>query len=185
MLPQSRRKNLTLVEVMCLVAGSSLGLWRVSVAVTSGFWDIADWRSWLYGVYSCLTGINLAALVLLTYDRLRTRRPWNIGAVFLFAVGIASWLWVSAAVTDFVRPDWPFPSFVGLLSEFISPIGSAVEGLPLLSLFLVVACLLGGRARRYWSFKRWWCEWLGMWLMTIWAIPGLAFIVIGFVELWR
>jgi hypothetical protein len=155
---------------------------RARIAIESDFWDPGDWHAWAFAFYSCLSGLNMGALILLVVDRLKTRRPWRVGAIMLFTMGMASWLWTTHVAREFIRPDRSFGSIDQYLWHLVS---SGDRALPLISLLLLIACLVGGRTRNWWRCRGWWGEWLGMWVLTLWSIPAVALFLAEFVSFVR
>ncbi len=127
----------------------------------------------------------MAALILLAVNRLRERRTWGPAAVSLFVAGVTAWLFLPMVAASWVQQSGVFEPFAFLLRTALAhaPGMYALEAFyhfwPVACLALFVGCSLSGQSPRWWAFRGWWPEWLGMWVLVAWALPSFP-IVVGF-----
>jgi hypothetical protein len=170
------RFQVSIADFMVLVAGFGVGLWILVSNIRSGSfyhteteWQLADWRSWMLGFYAVLLGLMMAGSCVLLVERFRRRRRWRAGAFSMFLLGMESWLFTPMAALNHYRGS-PEPGF--FWATF-----SAV--LPITSFFLLVGSIVGGRpVRGWWACRGWWPEWLGMWALVAFSLPGLYFLAL-------
>ncbi len=172
-----RRENRPSIGVlMLLVAGAALGIWQVAeevrrVAFTGFRDDLLGYRDWSVAgtlvLVFLLGGLSLVGPPLLLISA--PRSSWGAGRLLWFAQGSASWLF------------WP-PIVYRLVSR--APMGLSVAcyyyGTPLISVFVMLALLSGGRLNRRHrrQIARSWQETFGLLLGLLWACTGLYFIAL-------
>ncbi len=176
--PTPRPKQITLAEAMVLISACSVGLLMARTAQMINLWPWNHPLTWIFIFYAALAGINMTGVVLMLVDRLRHKRRWGLGAVLFFAGGLISWYCVPKIVAIQIVQSGRFATIGQFLysktylAEGLSVDSLIMAGWPMVSLVIVVACLVGGQLRRL-NIRRWWPEWLGMFMVIAWAIPGV------------
>ena len=166
------REQLTIFDSMVLIAGIAVGLWLFQENIGRGSPTEGDF--WLVCGVAVFGGLSLAGTPIVLLDWLRSRRRWRTGAFLWFALGLASW-GIAPAVA-LIRFK------VG--SDRSMAVPCFVYSLPLMGLFLLLACVVGGRpVPRWWTCRGWWPEWFGMWVMVGWAITGVYVLFLIYKEL--
>ena len=162
--PSSRRRRVTIFELMVLIGGATFGLWLVRNDLAE--FDVANGDDWLVTVLGMIGGVALVGppLILATRRRDRRRR-WGPGELHWFSQGMASWLLWPPIVVARARGG-KFGDTTGAVCYFY--------GTPLMALFMMSALLAGGwlrpcRRRRPKRKPYTWRESFGLLLGTIYA----------------
>jgi hypothetical protein len=183
------RDRLSIGQLMILIAGAAIGVGLLPLGAASHLPVFGPTGVSLQGLvialYGTVSGITMAAFVLLIANRLRARRTWGPAAVCLFVAGLTAWLFLPMVAVSWIQASEAFEPFSLFLRINLAhnPGAYALEAFyyfwPVACLGLFVGCSLSGRGPAWWTFQGWWAEWLGMWVMAVWAIPSLP-ILIGF-----
>ena len=116
---RSALDRLSLGELMILIAGGAVGLGLLPLGVASHLPAFGPNGVSLQGVvvacYGTLSGITMAAMILLLVDRLKLRRPWGPAAVSLFVAGFTSWLFLPIVAFSWIQASGAFEPFSLLL----------------------------------------------------------------------
>jgi hypothetical protein len=181
--------RLSLGQLMILVAGAALGLGLLPLGAATHLPVVGpngiSWQGLLIGSYGTLSGVTMAAFVLMVAGRLRARRTWGPAAVSLFVAGLTAWLFLPMVATTWVQVSGKFEPFALLLRiNLAHPMGSyALEAFyhfwPVACLAMFVGCALSGQVSGWWKLRGWWAEWLGMWVLAAWALLSIP-VMIGF-----
>jgi hypothetical protein len=171
---RSNDQPLGILEMMCFIAGIAYCLWLFGDELKDlPSTEVGDWVVFWT---TLLAGASLAAVPLLAVDRwCRRRRRWRSGALLWFGVGLAAWG---------LAPACTIVRIVKLLDVKDVPYGSSGPAcflycLPLMGLFLLLACGVGGRPQRqWWRCRGPWPEWLGMWMLAGWSLAGLYILYV-------
>ena len=172
---------------MALVGGAAVGLGLLPLGSRTGAIgpDGPPWQAVVIVSYGALSGVTMAAFVLLILDRIRSRRTWGPAAVSLFVAGLTAWLFLPMVAATWVQQSnafEPFRLFLHLIMAH-QPGAYAFEAFyhfwPIACASLLVACILSGQAPRWWRLRGWWAEWLGMWVLVAWSVPCIP-ILVGF-----
>ncbi len=186
----SRTKDrLSLGQLMILIAGGAVGLSLLPLGAAShmpvfGPAGISQ-QGLVIACYGTVSGITMAAFVLLLVNRIHVRRAWGPAAVCLFTAGLTAWLFLPMVAASWIRASGAFEPFSYLLRILVAhdPGAYAFEAFyhfwPVACLWLLVGCCLSGQTSRWWALQGWWAECLGMWVLAVWAIPSIP-IMIGF-----
>ncbi len=182
----SCRDRLSLGQMMILVAGAGLGLGLLPLGHASHLPFLGPNGISLQGFaiasYGIVSGVTMSALVLLIIDRWRNCRSWGPAAVSLFASGLTAWLFVPMVAVAWIHASGAFEPFSLFLRINLAhnPGTYAYEAFyhfwPVACLALFVGCILSGQSTRWWRMNGWWGEWLGMWVLGVWAIPALPIV---------
>jgi len=173
--------QLTIAESLFLTAGAAVGLWQVTAATQElSFLHKPAEFGWSGGVlifYAVLSGMTMAAVLLMIRAQLHQRRTWPPAAIVLFAAGLLAWCLLPLATNGFVlnaethRPlDWELERFAAYDPGAFTLAG-CFHLWPLVSFGLLLVCGLSGAAAPWWMLRGWWAEWLGMWTLVAWSAP--------------
>ncbi len=164
--PARRAQQLTLQELMLLIAGIALGLWVVidGLREAAGQSD-PPFLKWMFGLVGVLGGVAALGPVLLLIERLKTRERWGPGKVLWFSQGMASWLlWPPVLYHRAVK---------GNLDQSTAWV-CYFYGTPLMAIYVTAALLAGGwlrrRGRRFRRLS--WREQFGLIMNLLWATTG-------------
>ena len=179
--------RLSLNALMALVAGAALGLGLLPLGSRTGAFgpDGPSWQAAVIVFYGTLSGVTMAALILLVASRIRSRRVWRPAAVSLFVAGLTAWLFLPMVATMWVQQSNAFEPFRLFLRIYLAhqPGQYAFEAFyhfwPVACAALFLGCLVSGQAPRWWTLRGWWAEWLGMWVLAAWSLPSIP-IMVGF-----
>ena len=181
--------RLSLGQFMILIAGAALGLGLLPLGSAVHFPVFGRYGISLQGLvialYGTVSGITMAALILLVASRLQSRRPWGPAAVSLFVAGVTAWLFLPMVAAGWIRNSGAFEPFSLFLRIHLahSPESYAFEAFyyfwSVACLALFLGCSLSGQTQKWWALRGWWAEWLGMWVLAVWSIPALP-IMAGF-----
>jgi hypothetical protein len=185
------RDRLTLGELMTLIAGAAVGLGLLPLASLSHLPVYGpsgvSWQALVIALYGTVSGVTMAAFVLLTVARLRVRRTWGPAAVCLFTAGVTAWLFLPMVAVSWIQASGAFEPFSLYLRINLAhnPGAYAFEAFyyfwPVACLGLFIGCCLSGQAPRWWTLHGWWPEWLGMWVLAVWSVPAIP-ITAGFLR---
>lgn len=171
-------QQLTLLELMLVIAGIALGLWLVLNDVREPA-DKSDppFANWVIGLVGVLGGIATLGPVLLLLERLKTRERWGPGKILWFSQGMASWLlWPPVLYHRAVKGDL----------EQSSVWVCYFYGTPLMAIYVTAALLAGGwfrrRGRRFRRLS--WREQFGLILNLLWATTGFYVLYLIYREDW-
>jgi hypothetical protein len=181
--------RLSLGQLMILIAGAALGLGLLPLGPAAHLPVFGPNGVSLQGVviavYGTVSGVTMAAVILLVASWWRSRRPWGPAAVSLFVAGVTAWLFLPMVAAGWIRNSGAFEPFSYLLRILLahSPEAYAFEAYyhfwPVACLALFLGCSLSGQTKRWWALAGWWAEWLGMWVLAVWSIPSVP-IMAGF-----
>ena len=158
----SSRQQLTILEAMVLIAGVAFGLWLFQENIGRGQPLSGDF--WLVCGVAVFGGLSLAGTPIILFDRFRKQRRWRSGAFLWLGMGLACW-GIAPAIA-MIR--------LKLGSDRSMAVSCFAYSLPLMGLFLLFACVIGGRpVPRWWTCRGWWPEWFGMWMLVGWSLTGL------------
>ncbi len=184
-----RKDRLSLGQLMILIAGGAVGLSLLPLGAAShmpvfGPAGISPQGLVIAG-YGTVSGITMAAFVLLLVNRIRVRREWGPAAVCLFTAGLTAWVFLPMVAVSWIQASGAFEPFSLFLRIKLAhnPGAYVYEAFyyfwPVACLGLFAGCCLSGQTSRWWALQGWWAEWLGMWVLAVWAIPSIP-IMIGF-----
>lgn len=186
-------EQLTLWDALVLISGASVGLWLLVLAGKGGTIPrgVASPAGLVFGFYATISGITMAALPLMVWDRLFRRHVWRAGALSLFLAGSTAWLFLPMIVSGMLMQSRAFDPYTLMLRLHVAhaPGAYAYEAFyhfwPIASAAMLVGCLLSQQAGRWWALATWWPNWLGMWMLAAWSLPA-PLIVMQFVQqYWR
>jgi len=176
--PERRAQQLTLLELMLVIAGIALGLWVVINDVREPA-ENSDplFLKWVFGLVGVLGGVAALGPVLLLLERLKSRQRWGPGKVLWFSQGMASWLlWPPVLYHRAVK---------GNLDQSTAWV-CYFYGTPLMAIYVTAALLAGGwfrrRGRRFRRLS--WREQFGLIMNLLWATTGLYVLYLIYSEDW-
>lgn len=154
-------------DAMVFIAGIALGIWLFVDDLKK--LPSREFGLWVQCYIAMLGGMSMSGCVLLTIDRFQYRRHWRAPVLAWFAIGLTAWSLAPAItilkIKEAAKQSWK----VGDLAP-----ACFIYTLPLMGMFLFVATLVGGRARReWWACRGWWPEWLSMWCLAGWSLAGI------------
>jgi hypothetical protein len=181
--------RMSLGQLMILIAGAALGLGLLPLGSLSHLAVYGpsgvSWQGLVIALYGTVSGVTMAAFVLLIVNRLHVRRTWGPAAVSLFTAGITAWIFLPMVAVSWIHASGAFEPFSLYLRINLAhnPGSYALEAFyyfwPVACLTLFVGCWLSRQAPEWWALRGWWAEWLGMWVLAVWAVPSVP-IIIGF-----
>jgi hypothetical protein len=164
-------RRLTVLDLMVLIAGLTVGLWLAIPTVKDSH---PDGEEWLGVLVFLLGGLSLAGPVLLLRARVCRRVRLRIGELFWFCQGTATWLLWPPVVYHRLRPSEAMGRDMAAACYFY--------GTPLMALYVTITLVAGGwlplrlrpgRRRRRARARQSWTETFGLILGLIWACTGL------------
>jgi hypothetical protein len=183
--------RLSLGELMVLIAGAALGIGLLPVGSAVHFPVTGPFGLSLQGLlivsYGTISGITMAAMILLIASRVRAGRPWGPAAVSLFVARLTAWVFLPMVIAGWIRNSGAFEPLGLFLRIHLahSPATYAYEAFyyfwPVACFAFLIGCSLSGQAGRWWTLRGWWAEWLGMWMLVVWSVPSIV-IMAGFIR---
>jgi hypothetical protein len=160
-------RRLTILDMVVLIAGLSVGLWLALGMIGKSQPERAE--QWLVLVVFILGGLSLVGPPLLLRERFRRQTRFRgAGELLWFCEGTAAWLlWPPMIVRHVQAKPGDTAGMAGICY---------VYGTPLMALYVTIALLAGGwlplrRGRR--RHPRSFTETFGLILGAIWACTGL------------
>ena len=172
--PPRGNQQLTVLELMILIAGVAVGIWLVAKDLTSAD-NTIEFEDVMAVVIAVLGGLSVVGPPLLLLEWRRRRVHWHAGKVLWFAQGMASWLLWPPVVYTRLRGKGFNDSMSGMCWFY---------GTPLMAIYVTLALLSGGwlrRSRRR-RLGRSWREQFGLLLGMAWACSGFYILYLLYAE---
>ena len=180
----SPSNRFSIASILVLTTGAAIGLSLLRIAHASGSIPVTIGYV-VYGFYCSISGMTIAALPLILWDRVFRGVTWGIGTHYLFVSGCSAAIFMPMIVTKWALEDTqfePWHTYARLLVAH-DPGTYALEAFyhmwPVVAFLLFIAVLVGAANRQWYLIRGYWADGIGIWCMLAWSIP-FPFVIWGF-----